>query len=50
VTLQEVQDQLQWTEERALRALQQLLRAGVAWRDDVDGSYWFPAIFMNTNS
>ncbi|XP_047493278.1 vacuolar-sorting protein SNF8-like isoform X2 [Penaeus chinensis] len=39
---------LGWTNERAGRTLDHLLRVGVAWRDDQDrpASYWFPAFFQ----
>lgn len=38
---------LGWSQERVSRALDHLLRVGVAWRDDQDRppSYWFPAFF-----
>lgn len=50
VTVAWAADALGWEEQRALRAIEQLLRAGVAWKDDVDDSYWFPAMFQNACS
>lgn len=39
---------LGWSQERVNRALDHLLRVGVAWRDDQDRppSFWFPAFFQ----
>ncbi|KAF2350802.1 EAP30 [Trinorchestia longiramus] len=50
ITIPGVCADLGWTEERARRGVEQMLRAGVAWRDDVDNSYWFPAVFQNALS
>merc|ERR1711970_1683047 len=47
VTEASICSSLGWTSERSIRALEHLLRAGVAWRDDQSRptSYWFPAFF-----
>lgn len=47
VTEESICSSLGWTSERSIRALEHLLRAGVAWRDDQSKptSYWFPAFF-----
>ncbi|XP_063591375.1 vacuolar-sorting protein SNF8-like [Penaeus indicus] len=48
LTVASTASSLGWTNERAGRTLDHLLRVGVAWRDDQDrpASYWFPAFFQ----
>ncbi|XP_076047131.1 vacuolar-sorting protein SNF8 [Oratosquilla oratoria] len=48
MTLTGAADQLSWEQERVDRALNYLLRVGVAWRDDQSQppSFWFPAFFQ----
>jgi len=47
VTVDDVKQQLRWTEDRVERALNLLLHEGMAWRDDYHGIsfYWFPSVW-----
>ena len=36
---------LGWTSIRAETCLEGLLQNGTAWFDEIDNSYWFPALF-----
>jgi len=45
LTAEEAAQSLGWPHDRAARALTQMAAAGLAWRDDVDASYWLPALF-----
>lgn len=47
VTLSQIQRDLGWEEERVLRALDYMVKEGLAWVDsqDVETQYWFPGLF-----
>lgn len=47
VTVDDVQQQLKWSEERVKRALTLLMNEGMVWKDDYHGIsfYWFPSVW-----
>eukprot|EP00536_Pseudo-nitzschia_multiseries_P009437 jgi/Psemu1/200667/e_gw1.262.67.1 len=47
VTVDDVKQQLRWTEDRVERALTLLMHEGMAWKDDYHGIsfYWFPSVW-----
>ena len=47
VTVDDVKQQLHWTEDRVERAVTLLLHEGMAWKDDYHGIsfYWFPSVW-----
>lgn len=47
VTVDDVMQQLKWTNDRAVRGITLLLQEGMAWQDDYHGIsfYWFPSVW-----
>lgn len=47
VTVDDIMNQLNWNEDRADRAINLLLKEGMAWQDDYLGIsfYWFPSVW-----
>ena len=47
VTVDDVKQQLKWSEDRVERAITLLLQEGMAWKDDFHGIsfYWFPSVW-----
>jgi ESCRT-II complex subunit VPS22 len=47
VTVDDVTQQLKWSEDRVERAITLLLQEGMAWKDDFHGIsfYWFPSVW-----